>query len=245
MSIYRDDFFDSLYSIEAVEVFDENKDYESVVNEIGLGTVVAGYEIGIKAIKFVGTVAYTIKRNVDIVKAKEKLDQITRYYEFKDEKFVAGYELKRKMFSIKRYFEGEIEKQNEVKGIIKKFFFDKFYPDKSYTFYKNNNPVFTYFKCSDITTKVDFKNTVLAVKNKDDKKVDNAFLKKAVPNSSIKYTGDKFFFKLEDKKYEKYRYYYLALACFDSEQMVTEAINWVDREYNKIQKEKKEDIEKR
>lgn len=240
MSIYRDSFLNDLYKIESVEVFDEDTNYESAVNEIGLGTAIASAKIGIKAIKFVGTVAYNIKKNIDIEKAKEKLNKITRYYESKDEKFVSDYELKRKMFSVKRYFDNEMEKKNEIKGIIKKFFFDKYYPDKAYTFFKGDKPVYTYFKCSDITayTKIGTDN-IKAIKslNNNDESGKAKLLGNAIPNSSISYTGNKFFFKLEDKKYEKYRYYYLSLACFDSEQMVTEAINWIEREYNKIQKE--------
>lgn len=239
MSIYRDDFLDDLYKIEAVEVFNEETSYESVVNEIGLTTAVTTVNIGIKAIKFVGTMAYNIKRNVDITNAKEKLNKITRYYESEDEKFVSDYELRRKMFSVKRYFDGEMEKKNEIRGVIKKFFFDKYYPDKAYTFFKGDKPVFTYFKCSDITsyTKININNVKALKSLNDDEENKSKLIGNAIPNSTITYTGNKFFFKLEDKKYEKYRYYYLSIACLDSEQMVTEAINWIDREYNKIQKE--------
>lgn len=241
MSIYRDNFLDDLYKIEAVEVFDEDTTYESSINEIGLTTAVTSVKIGIKAIKFVGTMAYNIKRGFDIEQAKEKLNKITRYYESEDEKFVSDYELRRKMFSVKRYFDGETEKQNEIKGIIKKFFFDKYYPDKAYTFFKGDKPVFTYFKCSDISTSMkigaDNIKAINSLKNSDSESSKSKLIGNAIPNSSISYTGNKFFFKLEDKKYEKYRYYYLSLACLDSEQMVTEAINWINREYDKIQKE--------
>ena len=238
MSIYRDNFVDDLYKIEAVEIFNEETDYESAVNEIGLATAVISAKIGIKAIKFVGTMAYNIKRNYDITIAREKLNEITRYYESKDEKFISSYELKRKMFSVKKYFDGKTEKQNEINGVIKKFFFNKYYPDKAYTFFKGDKPVFTYFRCSDITaySDIDFK-AIKSLKNNKEPNEKLNLLNKAIPTSTITNTGNKFFFKLEDKKYEKYRYYYLSLACFNSGEMVTEAINWIDREYNKIQKE--------
>lgn len=238
MSLYGNDIEEYRAQIlEEVEPLDES---------VTMGTVLA-------AAQALGVVTYVIIDTTKNAVAKSRLKCIENYYKAKDSKFVPKSELKSTTYACKKYFDGEYEKTKELKSFI----FRKLFPDRV-TVYEDENgkEIFSYFNFTTApTTKQVVKSTAAAAAGKSAKtnldnmgkglvaKSDKDIIDaggKAGMNKIISGISKTFFFRFSGTgNYSKYEYYYLSCVCIKKGQMVKEARNWIEREYNNLPDEYK------
>lgn len=191
---------------------------------------VASYAGAMTAINgfLIGSVAYVLYKNhKENKELNKKLNVIEKYYQNTDDSFVPFSEFERKVYKVSKNFDGtksigERDKKAEKPGLFNKksqkilMALDRI---AEYTY--KGKPVFQYGTVRDTG-------------------------KSTMSSSGYKISTeyeDHGFFKLCDKSYKKYFYFYLAKASGSTGAFIEEAVTWINNEYKRIRAVDKDVLE--